>query len=137
MMTNKDVASSIILSVVSAVACLLALASARAVDGRPHWGTGPESFYAMPLVETFVFLTTLIALVLFNSRRSFVASVVWLCTFGTLLLGVGYFLRAREGISEDVFYWTMLASIDLVSAALFAGVVFVFPEVRKRLKKSA
>jgi hypothetical protein len=136
MMTNKYVVRSIIFSAVCAVACLLALASARAIDGGPHWGNGPEPFYAMPIVETFAFLTTLTALVLFNSRRSFVASAVWLCTFGTLLLGVGYFLRGHEGIPEEIFHWTMLASIDLISAMLFAGVIFVFPAVRKRLKKA-
>jgi hypothetical protein len=136
MMTNKYVVRSIIFSAVCAVACLLALASARAIDGAPHWGSGPEPFYAMPIVETFAFLTTLTALVFFNSRRAFVASVAWLCTFSALLLGSGYFLRGQDGLPEEIFRWTMLASIDLVSAMLFAGLILVFPAVRRRLKKA-
>jgi hypothetical protein len=137
MITNKYVARSSIFSTVCAVACLLAFAFARAIDGGPHWGNGSEPFYAMPMVETFAFLTTLTALVSFNSQRSFVASAVWLCIFGTLLLGGGYFLKGHEGIPEEIFHWTMLASIDLVSAMLFAGVIFVFPAMRRRLKKAS
>lgn len=136
MMNNKYVVRSIIFSAFCAVACLLALASARAIDGSPHWGSGPEPFYAMPIVETFAFLTTLTALVFFNSRRAFAASAAWLCTFSVLLLGSGYFLRGQEGVPEEIFRWTMLASIDLISATLFAGVIFVFPAVRRRLKKA-
>lgn len=136
MMTNKYVVRSSIFSAVCAVACLLALAGARAVDGGPHWGNSPEPFYAMPVVETFAFLTTLVALVFFNFQRAFPASAVWLCTFGVLLLGGGYILSRHEGVPEELFRWTMLASIDLVSATLFAGVVLVFPVLRRRLKKS-
>lgn len=135
-MTNKYVVKSIIFSAVCAVACLLALASARAIDGGPHWGNGPEPFYAMPIVETFAFLTTLTALVFLNSRRAFAASAAWFFTFSALLLGSGYFLGGQERVPEEIFRWTMLASIDLISATLFAGVIFVFPAVRRRLKKA-
>ena len=134
MKTSKCIAGSITFSAVCAVACLMALASARAIDSGPYWGNGPTPFYAMPIVENFAFFTTLAAMIFFNLRRAFVASAVWLATFGTLFLGGGYVLRAREGVSHEIFRWSVLSSIDLISATLFAGLVLVFPAIRRRLR---
>jgi len=133
MKAKKYVVGSLIFSAACALGGLLALASARAIDGGPYWGRGPSPFYAMPIVESFAFFTTLVAMFLLNLRRAFLASAVWPGTFGTLFLGGGYVLKGHEGVPHEIFRWSALASIDLVSAMLFAGAILVFPAIRRRL----
>jgi len=135
-MANQHLLKSMTLSTICAGSCLTALASASSFDGGPYWGHGSEAYYVMPLVETFVFFSTLIALVFFNARRVFAASVAWLCVFCVLLLGGGYLMRGHQGWTNELLHWTLLASIDLISAALFAAFIFVYPSVRRRIKQA-
>lgn len=134
-MVKRFIVESLGFSLACAAICLSVLLSAQSFDGGAYLVRGSDRYYVMPLIETFAFLSTLIALCWFNKWRAFAASAIWLCTFALALLGGVYLKSAQTGSADGLMRWALFCCVDVASGALFAGAIGVYPALRKRFRK--